>query len=60
MSERDTAATPSPEDRAASLHAVARALRGRVTWGRRRDRRSPSFSTPSATRKRRPPPRRPT
>ncbi len=35
MSEQDTAATP-PEDRAASLHAVARALRGRVTWGRRR------------------------
>ena len=28
MSEQDTAATPSPEDRAASLHAVARALRG--------------------------------
>ncbi len=27
MSEQDTAATP-PEDRAASLHAVARALRG--------------------------------
>ena len=28
MSEQDPRAAPSPEDRAASLHAVARALRG--------------------------------
>ena len=34
MSEQDTAATPSPEDRAASLHAVARALRDTLIWGR--------------------------
>ena len=60
MSEQDPRAAPSPEDRAASLHAVARALRGRITSGRRRDRPLLRFSTRWAIRRRRPPRRPPT